>query len=148
MAEIYVTPRKFAKLSKGKKVKHYPNECCKQVDGVNYFIVQPDIECKCYKMKPEEYCWFIGIKHEVFEEKAKDLWNEPNGDVYILECDWFPKDLVVGVENGRYSMRAELSRKTGWIQTQCLGSNCCAFTASGVKEAIKILNKNGYKFSM
>lgn len=66
-----------------------------------------------------------------------------NPIVFVLECDWFPTELVAGIANGRYSNTSSLSRKTGWLRSFGVIE---LFRAEKVEEAISILNKYGFKF--
>ena len=48
METKYVSPKQFAKVSKGKKVTDYPNQWFKDVDGIRYHIINPDMEYKIF----------------------------------------------------------------------------------------------------
>jgi len=106
----YVSPEKFSKVSKCKKVVYYPNP------------------------------W---IKDEDYAKETKEMFGDEDARVFVLECEWFPTELVAGVVNGKFSNTSSLSRKTGWLRTFGVIE---LFRAEKVEEAISILNKHGFKF--
>jgi hypothetical protein len=65
-------------------------------------------------------------------------------EIVMLSGEWFPKELIAGVINGRYDASSYLSRATGWVQSFNTGSNAECFRSSRVIEAIYILEKNGF----
>ncbi len=145
METRYISPEKFSKVSKGKKVIHYPNEWIKDVNGIRYHIVNPNMEYKISELEQKSYPWYLGMTFDDYSKTVKEMFGDDDARVFVLECDWFPTELVAGINNGRYSNTSSLSRKTGWIRT--FGA-IELFRAEMVKEAISILNKHGFKFDM
>lgn len=145
METRYISPEKFSKVSKGKKVIHYPNEWIKDVKGIRYHIVNPNMEYKISELEQKSYPWYLGMTFDDYSKTVKEMFGDDDARVFVLECDWFPTELVAGINNGRYSNTSSLSRKTGWIRT--FGA-IELFRAEMVKEAISILNKHGFKFDM
>ncbi len=141
----YVTPKAFSRISKGKKVVNYPNEWIKDVNGVRYQIVNPDMEYEFYELKKDQYCWYLGMTYENYASMLKEMFGDDDARVFVLRCDWFPTELVAGVKNGRFSNTTALSSKTGWIRTF---GNIELFRASCIDEAIAILNKNHFMFNI
>lgn len=141
----YVSPEKFSKVSKGKKVVDYPNEWFKNVNGILYHIINPDMEYKILLLKKESYSWYLGMVYDDYSKMVKEKFGDDDARVFILECDWFPTELVAGVTNGKFCNTSSLSRRTGWIRT-CY--NIELFRAERVEEAISILNKHGFNFDM
>lgn len=88
---------------------------------------------------------YLGMTFDDYSKTVKEMFGDDDARVFVLECDWFPTELVAGINNGRYSNTSSLSRKTGWIRT--FGA-IELFRAEMVKEAISILNKHGFKFDM
>jgi len=131
---------KWQSLSKGKRVKDFPNPAVKEMDGVRYEIVD-NPTCTIRKLEEESYPWYIGLSKDVFIEKY-------GGEVYVLSVvgGFFPTDLVAGVKKGMFSEDTDLSRKTGWLHSRNLGTAGEAFNSSKVYNAIKILRKNGFMF--
>ncbi len=143
MKKRYVSPEKFKKVSKGKKITDYPNQWFKDVAGVLYHIVNPDMEYKIYELKKESYPWYLGMTYESYSKNVKEMFGDDDARVFVLECEWFPTELVAGISNGRYCNTSSLSRKTGWIRS--FGS-IELFRSAKVHEAISILNKHGFMF--
>ena len=141
----YVTPRGFARMSKGKKVTDYPNPWIKDIDGVCCQIINPDMEYKISTIGKEHYPWYLGMTFEEYAKQVKEIFGDDDARVFALECEWFPTHLVAGVRNGRYNNMTSLSRKSGWIRTF---GGMDLFRASQVKTAIAILNKAGFKFNV
>lgn len=160
MKAKYVTPEQFAKLSKGKKVKSYPNPLVKEIADVTYKIVTPDTVCKISRLTEEQYIWWLGMSKETYSRGLKEYKSDSNAEVYELTVvgDWFPTDLIAGtvscnlgygVTRNAFSMNTPLSDKTGYLQANgSIGSASCLFMGSKVNEAIKILNKNHFNFKM
>lgn len=158
MRQIFITPKKFGKLSKGKSIKSYPNPWIKEIEGVIYNIVNQDMECRCKKLPKEEYKWSLGVSYESYQKELKEKYNDDNADVFVLSTigEWFPTELIAdtkeinlgyGIIRNAFSMFTSLSEKTGYLQgTGLLGSSHVLFKASKVSKAISILNKNGYNF--
>lgn len=153
MITKYVTPQQFAKVSKGKKVKHYPNPWIKEIGDVCYQIINPEMEYEISLLDEKDFQWYLGMSPKSYAERIKELFGDDDTRVVVLNCDWFPTDLVVGTVpcqvvpwrvDSKYHWDTELSRKTGYIKHQ----NDHYFRASKVSEAIKILNKHGFKFEM
>lgn len=143
METRYVSPEKFSKVSKGKKVVDYPNEWIKDVNGIQHHIINPDMEYKISVLEKKSYPWYLGMTYESYSKAVKEMFGDGNARVFVLECDWFPTELVAGVTNGRYCNTSSLSRKTGWIRSF---GTIELFRAAKVEEAISILNKYGFKF--
>lgn len=143
MKEMYVSPEKFKKVSKGKKVTDYPNQWVKSVGGIMYFIINPDMEYKIYELEKKSYPWYLGMTYESYSESVKEIFGDDDARVYVLECEWFPTELVAGITNERYCNTSSLSRKTGWLRS--FGSKEL-FRSAKVQEAISILNKHGFMF--
>lgn len=137
----YVSPKLFARLSKGKKVKDFPNPDVKEIDGVSYYIVD-NPTCMIRKLEENEYPWHLGLSHDTFTEKYG------SEDAYILKVStgFSPTDLVAGVKKGMYTEDTPLSRKTGWLSSCNLGTASDAFCGSKVNNAIKILRSKGFMF--
>lgn len=160
MKAKYVTPEQFAKLSKGKKVKSYPNLLVKVIGDVTYNIVTPDTVCKISRLTEEQYTLWLGMSKETYKNGLSKYKDDANSDVYKLtvEGGWFPTELVAGtvscnlgygVTRNAFSMNTPLSDKTGYLQANgSIGSASCLFMGSKVNEAIKILNKNHFNFKM
>lgn len=144
METRYVSPEKFSKVSKGKKIVDYPNPWFKDVNSIRYHIINPDMEYKISVLEKKSYPWYLGMTYEDYVKETKEMFGDEDARVFVLECDWFPTELVAGVVNGRYSNTSSLSRKTGWIRS--FGS-IELFRAEMVEEAIFILNKYGFKFN-
>lgn len=144
METVYTTPAKFAKISKGKNVKNHPNPWFKDIEGKRYHIINPDMEYQIELLDQKNYLWYLGMTYESYTRHLKEILDDDDPRVYVLTCDWFPTELVAGIVNGRFCNTSELSKKTGWIRT----FNSDYFRASKVKEAIRILNKHGFKFDI
>lgn len=144
MGTRYISPEKFSKVSKGKKVIHYPNEWIKDVNGIRYHIINPDMKYNISEIEKKSYPWYLGMTYESYSKAVKEIFGDDDARVFILECEWFPTELVAGVTNGRYCNTSALSRKTGWLRSH----NADLFRAAKVGEAIAILNKHGFKFDM
>lgn len=142
METKYVTPEKFSKLSKGKKVVDYPNPWFKDVNGIRYHIINPEMEYKIELLPKESYLWYLGMSFESYSKHLEEIMNDEDPRVFVFSCEWFPTELVAGVTNGRFCNTSALSLNTGWIRTM----NSDYFRASKVKEAIRILNANGFMF--
>lgn len=145
MITKYVTPKAFSKLSKGKKVVDYPNELIKDIDGVRYHIVNPDMEYEIYELGKEHYSWYLGMTPESYASALKEMFGDDDTRVFVLKCEWFPTELVAGIKGGRFCNTAALSRKTGWIRSF---GTIELFRASCIEEAIAILNKNHFMFNL
>lgn len=143
METRYVSPKKFSKVSKGKKVVDYPNEWIKDVNGTRHHIINPDMEYKISVLEKKSYPWYLGMTYEEYAKATKEMFGDEDARVFVLECDWFPTELVAGIANGRYSNTSSLSRKTGWLRSFGVIE---LFRAEKVEEAISILNKYGFKF--
>lgn len=154
----YVTPEEFAKLSKGKKVKSFPNPLIKEVDGVSYEIMKPDAMCRVSAMPHDHYAWFIGCTFDKYQEKVKEVYGEENSEIIVISTDtkagysWFPTELVCGTKpvhigagiiREQFDPKSELAQKTGfWMLMNNAGSFECYFRSAKVNEAIRILNEN------
>lgn len=145
MITKFVTPKTFSKIAKGKKVVDYPNELIKDVAGVRYQIVNPDMKYEITELRKESYAWYLGMTYEDYASTLKEMFGDDDARVFVLKCEWFPTELVAGIKNGRYSNVSELSRKTGWIRSF---GNVELFRASCIEEAIAILNKNHFMFNL
>lgn len=145
MKTKYVSPARFERISRGKDVKNYPNPWIKDIAGVRYHIINPDMEYEITLLDKDSYPWYLGMTYEDYSKVVKELFDEDDAHVYVLRCDWFPTELVAGIQNGRYSNHAPLSQKTGWIRTF---GNIELFRAGAVKTGIGILNSAGFKFDI
>lgn len=143
MKTKYISPERFSKVSRGKKVTNHPNEWFKDVDGIRYHIVNPNMKYKVSVLDRKSYPWYLGMTHESYSDHVKEIFGDDDSRVFVLECEWFPTELVAGVTNGRFCNTSSLSRKTGWIRSF---GTIELFRASKVEEAIAILNKNGFMF--
>lgn len=144
METVYTTPEEFGVIRKGKNVIDYPNQWFKDIEGRRFHIINPEMEYKIEILDPKNYLWYLGMTYESYSKHLKEIFDDDDPKVYILSCEWFPTELVAGIVNGRFCNTSELSQKTGWIRT----FNSDFFRASKVREAIKILNKNGFKFDI
>ena len=142
----YVSPEQFSRISKGKVVISFPNELIKEIGGVTFQIVPHGLKCTVEKIAKESYPWYLRMDEESLALITKKLFGYSDTEVYRLSCDWFPKDLVAGVEHGMFSSFAKLSKKTGFLEFGYAGSDSCFFIGSKVNEAIKILIDNGFMF--
>lgn len=145
MITKYVTPKAFSKITKGKKVVDYPNEWIKDIDGVRYHIVNPEMVYKITELKKESYLWYLGMSYDSYAHHLKEMFGDDDARVYMLECDWFPTELVAGIKNGRFSNTSALSQRTGWIRSF---GRIELFRASRINEAIALLNKNHFMFNI
>lgn len=145
MITKFVTPKAFSKIAKGKKVVEYPNEWIKDVNGVRYQIVNPDMQYQITELPKESYAWYLGMSYEDYASTLKEMFGDDDARVFVLKCEWFPTELVAGVKDGRYSNVSALSRKTGWIRSF---GNVELFRASCIEEAIAILNKHHFMFNL
>lgn len=145
MVTKYVTPKSFVKISNGKKVVDYPNEWIKDVDGVRYQIVNPDMKYEITELKKEQYLWYLGMSYESYASTLKYVFGDTDARVFALKCEWFPTELVAGVKGGRYCNVSTLARKTGWLRSF---GNIELFRASCIDDAIAILNKNHFMFNI
>lgn len=145
MKTKYVTPERFASISRGKDIKHYPNEWIKEIGGICYHIINPDMKYHVEEVSKNDYPWYLGMTYDNYSKQIQERFGEADARIFALRCDWFPTDLVAGVRNGRYNNMTSLSKKTGWIKTFC---NVELFRAERLPEAIAILNKNGFGFSL
>lgn len=130
----YIKEKDFGRFAKGKVVKNYPNPYVKNVDGEDVFII-PDSETVTFKkMSESDVHYYVGnVSNEVYE-----------GSVKI--GGWFPTEIVCGTVNGSFSMRSELAKECGWLQTNgTFGSKNDAFLASRVKIAARKLENVGFK---
>ena len=139
----YVSPEKFSKVSKCKKVVDYPNPWIKDVNGIRHHIINPDMEYKISVLEKKSYPWYLGMTYEDYAKETKEMFGDEDARVFVLECEWFPTELVAGVVNGKFSNTSSLSRKTGWLRSFGVIE---LFRAEKVEEAISILNKHGFKF--
>lgn len=144
--EKYVTPEKFAEISKGKKVESFPNEQFKQIGKDVYRVIPHNFKCTVEKVAKESYPWYLRMDEGTLSRFVKSIFGCEDYDVYRLNCDWFPLELVAGTEYGRYSSMTELSQKTGCLTFGYAGSGSAFFIGSKVNEAIKILRDNGFMF--
>lgn len=142
----YVSPEKFARISKGKVVRSFPNELIKEIGGVTFQIVPHGLKCTVEKVSKESYPWYLRMDEESLALVTKKLFGYSDTEVYRLSCDWFPKDLVAGVEHGRFSSFAKLSKNTGFLEFGYAGSDSCFFIGSKVNDAIEILRNKGFMF--
>lgn len=101
------------------------------------------MEYKISVLEKKSYPWYLGMTYEEYAKATKEMFGDEDARVFVLECDWFPTELVAGIANGRYSNTSSLSRKTGWLRTFGVIE---LFRAEKVEEAISILNKHGFKF--
>lgn len=145
MITRFVTPKAFSKIAKGKKVVDYPNEWIKDVNGVRYQIVNPEMKYRITELSKDSYAWYLGMTYDSYASTLKEMFGDDDAKVYMLECDWFPTELVAGIKNGRYSNTSALSRKTGWIRSF---GRIELFRASCIEEALAILNKNHFMFNL
>ena len=157
----YVTEKEFAKLSKGKKVKEYPNPLIKEIDGQDYEICTKDCKCFVSKMPREHYPWYIGRTFEDYQKEVKEKYGEDDSEVITIRTNtkagykWFPTELVcgckkihigAGIIRDMFSIDTDLARKTGcMLFGENQGSAECNFRSSKVDEAIRILNANHWK---
>ena len=124
----YVTPEEFAKLSKGKKVKDFPNPLVKEIDGQSYNICTPECTCEVSKLPHDQYKWYIGASFEEYQQKAKEVFGEENSEIIVISTNtkagyhWFPTELVcgtipvhigAGIMREKFSIKTELAQKTG-----------------------------------
>lgn len=142
----YVSPEQFARISKGKVVISFPNELIKEIGGVIFQIVPHGLKCTVEKVSKESYPWYLGMDEDGLALVTKKLFGYSDTEVYRLSCEWFPMDLVAGVEHGRFSSFTKLSKKTGFLEFGYAGSDSCFFIGSNVNEAIKILRDKGFMF--
>lgn len=142
----YVSPEQFARISKGKAVRNFPNELIKEIGGVTFHIVPHGLKCTVEKVSKESYPWYLRIDEYGLALVTKKLFGYSDTEVYRLSCEWFPTDLVAGVEHGRFSPFTKLSKKTGFLGFGYAGSDSCFFIGSKVNEAIKILRDKGFMF--
>lgn len=144
--KTYVSPEQFARISKGKVVRNFPNELIKEIGGVTFQIVPHGLKCTVEKVAKESYPWYLRMDEDSLAQVTKELFGYRDTEVYRLSCEWFPTDLVAGVEYGRFSSFAKLSKKTGFLEFGYAGSDSCFFIGSKVNEAIEILRKKGFMF--
>lgn len=143
MITRYVSPERFTSISRGKKVIDYPNEWFKDAGGIRYHIINPDMKYRITELDKKSYAWYLGMSYDSYAKHLKEIFGDEDARVFVLECDWFPTELVAGVSNGRYCNTSSLSRKTGWIRSF---GTVELFRAEKIQEAIAILNKNGFMF--
>lgn len=125
---VYLPDDKFNEI-KPKAITTYPNPniIVAVMDGRNRKIVRTSI-ISVMKPNPDVCKWH----------------NIPYGSyVGTSSCGFFPKDLIAGVILGRYSMKSELSKKTGWIESRNLGTAAEAFT--NLDLVTRILEVNNFK---
>ena len=129
----YIKEKDFSKFTEGKKVNSYPNPYVKNVDGEDVYIIPKGEKITFTKMSESDVRYYIGnIGEEVYEGSVK------------IE-GWFPTEIVCGTVNGCFSMRSELAKECGWLQTNgCFGSKNDAFLASSVKVVACKLKKAGF----
>ena len=132
MRTIYIKEKYFSGYN---ITKNFPNEIFKEIekDGelLRVQIIKPDV--------------ILTIKEITQSEKDWYLLQKITDDVISVSCSWFPKKLLVGVENGIYSSFTELSKKTGWILSNSnAGSNQGFFLKSKKKTIIEILKLNNF----
>lgn len=142
----YVSPEQFARISKGKVVISFPNELIKKIGGVIFQIVPHVLKCTVEKVSKESYPWYLRMDEDGLALVTKKLFGYSDTEVYRLSCEWFPMDLVAGVEHGRFSSFTKLSKMTGFLEFGYAGSDSCFFIGSKVNEAIKILRDKGFMF--
>lgn len=144
--KTYVSPEQFARISKGKTVRNFPNELIKEIGGVTFQIVPHGLKCTVEKVAKESYPWYLRMDENSLAIVTKNLFGYSDTEVYRLSCEWFPEELVAGVSCGRYSSFTKLSKKTGFLEFGYAGSDSCFFIGSKVNEAIKILRDKGFMF--
>lgn len=144
--KTYVSPEQFARISKGKAVRSFPNELIKEIGGVTFQIVPHGLKCTVEKVAKESYPWYLRIDEYGLALVTKKLFGYSDTEVYRLSCEWFPKELVAGVEHGMFSSFTKLSKKTGFLEFGYAGSDSCFFIGSKVNEAIEMLRNKGFMF--
>ena len=87
METRYISPEKFSKVSKGKKVIHYPNEWIKDVNGIRYHIVNPNMEYKISELEQKSYPWYLGMTFDDYSKTVKEMFGDDDARVFVLECD-------------------------------------------------------------
>jgi hypothetical protein len=107
-----------------------------------YDVEYNNEKCRLHLITDENNKVFIRTLTD--EERAWYCPQIKSEEIIMLSCEWFPKELIAGVYNGRYDINTDLSRATGWVQSFNTGSSSECFRASRVYEAIYILEKNGF----
>lgn len=140
-----ITEERFTIISKNKKVRSYPNQWYKEVDGKDYYIVPSNEKYTTTILTEEEKKWWCAVNTK--EEVVM---------LSVSEMGRFPHELVAGTRKHRLmggmvlegvDMNTSLSKKTGWLDfTGNIGSRSAVFLKSKVNVAIEILNKHGMKF--
>ena len=117
--------------------EHYPNPIVKGIEAggqkMRLHIITPGVTVVFKEMTEGDARWHTRHGRAHFGE-----------GVVMVSCDWFPKDLLVGVEGQEYSEDTELSKRTGWVPSLNTGTNCAVFRASGIPEVKRILVANGF----
>lgn len=137
MKTVYCKPKD---LKKDKVITDYPNPQFKECKDKNsniyrLHIIYPEDKIKVKILNKNEIEWFC---------KNKDAKLFITG-VTMLDINWFPKELICGVINGRYNCNSDLAIKTGWLHTANTGTNSECFLSSKVQIAIDILVKHGFE---
>ena len=132
MKTVYIKEKDFSGYN---ITKNFPNENFKEVekDGELFLfqIIKPDLVVTIREITQSEKDWYL-------LQKITD-------EVISVSCSWFPKELFAGVEKGIYSPFTELSKKTGWILSNCnAGSNQEFFLKNKKQTIIDILESNNF----
>jgi hypothetical protein len=135
MKTIYCKPEDVAKHN---CISNFPNpdiRKCIDKNGVQYYlhIVKSDDSFIIEELNESEIQWHC--PQHLDERICK-----------ITTTNFFPKDLVSGVLNGKYSEKTHLSEKTGWIMSINTGSSSECFCVDRVQNAINLIKQAGYIF--
>jgi hypothetical protein len=114
-------------------IENFPNPYFKKVLYKNEIctlhIIANDIEntIRIKELTKDEINWY-----------CPQMVNK-NERIIMFGFEWFPKELIAGVIDGRYNPKHKLSLSTGYIQSVNSGSHNECFILSKFNEVIKIL---------
>lgn len=136
MKTVYCKLKDFDKI-KNQVIENFVNpqfKKCKTSKGVEYrlHIIYPEDKLKFHRLTDDEVIYYCGA-HRAGQE------------IIEITCNWFPKELVVGVKDKYYSESTELSQQTGFVQSANTGSNNETFLKSKITKVIEILLLHGFE---
>jgi len=123
---------KFCILGEEEKhiiIENYPNKqikLCLDGKGNKYelHIIYPEDKIIIYEVFGVNKKWHFGNREE---------------RICVLNLNWLPKNLIVGVKGNTFSEDTILSKSTGFVNSKNLGSNSEGFLASHVHVPLKFL---------
>lgn len=106
---------------------------CVDKDGNEYrlHIILPQDKIEIQQLTKNDALYYCGRKESIT----------------MLTLNWFPKELVVGINGKIYSEDTKLSFKTGYVRSDNTGTSSECFLTEKVGFAIEILWGNGFEIN-